>query len=153
MGRPSLMETQMARFLFPSACLLAAVLACGQAAAADLVVVVRNVAHDKGAVKAVLYATPETFRKEDKALAVRSLPAQPGELSFAFDGLAPGTYAVVAYHDENGNGQLDRFLGMIPTEGWGLSNNPEVSGPPAFAPSAFAVTEGEPARTVIDLRY
>lgn len=142
----------MARILAP-ACLFAALLACGQAAAAELQVVVRQIAHGNGAVKAVLYASPETFRKEDKALAVRSLPAQAGELSFSFDGLAPGRYAVVAYHDENGNGQLDRFLGMIPTEGWGLSNNPEVSGPPAFEPSAFTVADGEPARTVIDLRY
>lgn len=138
---------------FLSAAFLATLLVGGQAAAAELEVVVRQIAHDKGAVKAVLYASPETFRKEDKALAVRSLPAQAGELSFAFDGLAPGRYAVVAYHDENGNGQLDRFLGMIPTEGWGLSNNPEVSGPPSFEPCAFTVAEAETARTIINLRY
>lgn len=123
------------------------------ASAAELEAVVRGVAHDKGAVKVVLYATPETFRKEDKALAVKTLPARPGEMSVAFAGLAPGRYAIVAYHDENGNGEMDRFLGMIPTEGYGLSNNPEVSGPPQFEPSAFDVAEAAPARTVIDLRY
>ncbi|MGE5476736.1 MAG: DUF2141 domain-containing protein [Bacteroidales bacterium] len=133
---------------------LAALLAWpGVSMAAELQVVVAPVAHDKGAVKVVLYASPETFRKEDKALAVQSQPARPGEMAFTFDGLAEGRYAVVAYHDENGNGQLDRFLGMIPTEGWGLSNNPEVSGPPQFEPSAFTVSETQPARIAIGLRY
>ncbi|WP_404386291.1 DUF2141 domain-containing protein [Caenispirillum salinarum] len=42
-------------------------------------------------------------------------------------------------HDENGNGRMDRFLGMIPTEGYGLSNDPAVTGSPAFADSAFPV--------------
>jgi uncharacterized protein (DUF2141 family) len=127
--------------------------AIGTAAAAELDVVVHPVAHDKGAVKVVLYASPETFRKEDKALLVRSQPARLGEMTFKFDHLTPGRYAIVAYHDENGNGQMDRFLGMIPTEGWGLSNNPEVSGPPQFEPSAFTVAEAQPTRLVIDLRY
>lgn len=141
------------RRLVLSATVLAALLAGPAVHAAEVQVVVRHIAHDRGAVKVALYASPETFRKEDKALAVRSLPAVAGELTFPFDGLAPGRYAVVAYHDENGDGQMDRFLGMIPTEGWGLSNNPEVSGPPAFDPSAFDVADGAPARTVIDLTY
>lgn len=133
---------------------LAAALAwSGAAAAAELQVVVRPVAHDHGTVKLALYSSPETFRKEDKALAMLSQPAVPGEMTFRFDGLAAGRYAIVAYHDENGNGKMDRFLGMIPTEGWGLSNNPEVSGPPQFEPSAFTVADAEPTRIEIDLRY
>lgn len=137
-----------------AAALLAAALVWpGAVLAAEIQVTVAPVAHDKGAVKVALYASPETFRKEDKALAVQSQPARPGELQFTFSGLVEGRYAVVAYHDENGNGQLDRFLGMIPTEGWGLSNNPEVSGPPQFDPSAFAVTEAQPTHISIQLRY
>lgn len=125
----------------------------GAILAAELQVTVASVAHDQGAVKAVLYSSPETFRKEDRALAVQSQPARPGELHFTFSGLAEGRYAVVAYHDENGDGQLDRFLGMIPTEGWGLSNNPEVTGPPQFDPSAVAVAEAQPTPIAIQLRY
>ena len=121
--------------------------------AADIEVVVRGVKHDQGAVKAALYSDPATFRKEDKALAVQGQPAQVGEMVFTFAGVAPGRYAVVVYHDENGNGKMDRFLGMIPTEGYGLSNNPEVSGPPQFEPSAFDAQDGEAARSIIDLRY
>lgn len=125
----------------------------GGAVAAELEVAVRTVAHDQGAVKVALYAGAETFRKEDRAVAVQSLPAKPGEMTFVFPGIAEGRYAVIVYHDENGNGALDRFLGMVPTEGYGLSNNPEVSGPPAFDPSAFDVGNGQPVRTAVDLRY
>lgn len=133
--------------------MLAVSFVCSTASAADIEVVVRGVKHDQGTVKVALYAGPDTFRKEDKALARDTQPAKAGEMVFAFAGVADGRYAVIAYHDENGNGEMDRFLGMIPTEGYGLSNNPEVAGPPSFEPSAFAVTAAQPARTVIDLRY
>lgn len=129
------------------------ILASTSALAADIEVVVRGVKHDQGAVKTALYSDPATFRKEDKALAVQGQPAKVGEMVFTFSGVAPGRYAVVVYHDENGNGKMDRFLGMIPTEGYGLSNNPEVSGPPQFEPSAFDARDGEVARSIIDLRY
>ncbi|MCR6633064.1 MAG: DUF2141 domain-containing protein [Magnetospirillum sp.] len=123
------------------------------ALAAELEVVVRGIAHDQGGLRVALYASPETFRKEKLALAVHTAPAVAGEMTVVFPDLAEGTYAVIAYHDENGNGDMDRFLGMIPTEGYGLSNNPEVSGPPQFTESAVAVGGPEPTRIVIDLRY
>lgn len=136
-----------------AAVVAACVLAAGSAAAAELQVVVEGVKHDKGAVKVALYVDPATFRKEDKALARQSQSAHVGEQVFTFDGLAAGRYAVVVYHDEDGNGVMNRFLGMIPTEGYGLSNNPEVSGPPQFEPSAFDVAEGAANRTKVELRY
>src|SRR3546814_5617415 len=70
-----------------------------------------------------------------------------------FKDLPPGRYAVLAYHDENGNGELDRRFGMIPTEGYGLSNNPKVMGPPSFEDSAFEVPAGEPTRVTLEMRY
>ena len=66
-----------------------------------------------------------------------AVPAREGTATSAFEDLEPGRYAVIAYHDEDGDGGMDRFLGMIPTEPWGLSNNIEVSGPPAFVDAAF----------------
>jgi len=40
-----------------------------------------------------------------------------------FPGVAAGTYAVSAFHDENSNGKLDRNFMGIPREGVGASNN------------------------------
>ena len=47
---------------------------------------------------------------------------------------------------------MNRRLGMFPTEGYGLSNNPVVLGPPSFADSAFDV--GTDAQAInVELRY
>ena len=53
-----------------------------------------------------------------------------GNLQTSFN-LEPGDYAVAIYHDENGNGQLDKRLFGIPKEPYGFSNNyrPRLSAP------------------------
>lgn len=38
-----------------------------------------------------------------------------------FSGVAPARYAVSAFHDENGDGLLQRTLGLWPSEGVGSS--------------------------------
>ena len=109
------------------------------ALAGELTVTLAGIAHDKGGIRVGLYDRAETFRKEDKAVAVLAGPATPGQASVVFADVPAGRYAVMAYHDEDGDGGLDRFMGMIPTEGYALSNDPEVSGPPAFDQCAFEV--------------
>lgn len=122
------------------ACVLAG-LAALPAAAAELAleVEVAGVKDARGQVRVGLYADPKTFRKEEHALAVKTAPAAAGAVRVRFDGLAPGRYAIMAYHDEDGNGRLNLRFGMFPAEGYGLSNNPKVMGPPAFDDSAFAL--------------
>lgn len=111
----------------------------GWAANDTLVVTLAGVQHAKGQVRVSLYADPKTFRKEDKAAAIQTVAPVPGETVVRFEKLPPGRYAIMAYHDEDGNGGLNRRLGMFPTEGYGLSNNPTVIGPPKFEDSAFDV--------------
>lgn len=120
--------------------------------AADLVVTLDGIAHAKGGLRVGLYDAPETFRKEDRSVAVLTAAAAPGRASVRFENLAPGRYAVMAYHDEDGDGGLDRFMGMIPTEGYALSNDPEVSGPPAFEECAFELP-ADGREIVVSLRY
>lgn len=125
----------------------------GAAAAEHLVVVLTDVAHKNGSLRIALYNDPEGFRDEAKALVLRDLVPQIGSISTTFSDLPEGTYGVIAYHDENGNGEMDRFLGMIPTEGFGLSNNPEISGPPQFDECAYRLEAGQSGRVEITLRY
>jgi uncharacterized protein (DUF2141 family) len=54
----------------------------------------------------------------------------------------PGTYALAIYHDENGNGKLDRNAIGIPQEGFGFSNNPSIL---MSAPSLKSVRFSAPA--------
>ncbi len=53
-------------------------------------------------------------------------------------------YAVVVYHDADGNGDLTRSPDGMPTEGYGFSNDaPTKFGAPAFDAVRFGVKPGE----------
>lgn len=117
-----------------------------------LIVNLNNIGEAGGNLRASLYREPESFRKEDRAVQVVSIPATKGSAQIVFDALSPGRYAVMVYHDENGDGKLNLRFGMFPIEGYGLSNNPKVMGPPKFADSAFEVGEQETSVN-ITLKY
>jgi uncharacterized protein (DUF2141 family) len=44
-------------------------------------------------------------------------------LKVIFKNIPKGVYAISLFHDKNGNGELDRNLFGVPTEGYGFSNN------------------------------
>ncbi len=117
--------------------------------AQTLAVHLHEVAHERGTLRVAVYADAKAFRKENQAFLTAEIPAAPGTQTVQFDNVPAGTYAVLAYHDEDGNGELNRRLGMFPAEGYALSNNPKVMGPPAFIDSAFEV--GEQATTEVDM--
>ena len=55
-----------------------------------------------------------------------------------------GTYAVVIYHDADGDSDFDRSAIGRPTEGFGFSNDaPARLGLPSFRSVRFAVTPGD----------
>jgi uncharacterized protein (DUF2141 family) len=111
------------------------------AIAADLEVTAHRVAPGPGEIRFILYRGADGFRHEDKAFKILSLRAGTASVSVMFRDLPPGHYAVMAYHDANGDQKLDLRFGMFPKEGWGLSNNPKVMGPPSFGASSFAVAD------------
>lgn len=79
-----------------------------------------------------------------------SVPARTSEQSIPITGIPPGTYAVMAYQDENENGELDRNLIGIPSENYGFSRDARGKfGPPSFEDAAIAVHD-EP--TVANVR-
>ena len=53
----------------------------------------------------------------------------------------PGTYAITAYHDKDGNRKLKKKWDFTPREPYGLSNNPEIKTRriPKFEEAAFQV--------------
>lgn len=122
-----------------TALLLLALMSSGLAWAEEgsIEVNLKNIRDDSGMLRASLYREADTFRKEDKALQVIAVPSVKGAARLVFNGVPPGRYAIMAYHDENTDGKLNLRLGMFPKEGYGLSNNPAIFGPPKFADSAF----------------
>jgi uncharacterized protein (DUF2141 family) len=87
----------------------------------------------------------------DPAALKRSVAA--GQASnIRLGGVAPGSYALAVIHDENGNGRLDKFMG-IPREGFGFSRNPRIRmGPPRFDEVRFDVA-GANVRQVVRMKY
>ena len=57
--------------------------------------------------------------------------------------VAPGEYALLVHHDENGNGRIDRNFIGIPREPIGFSNRYRPKGPPSYSRAAFFLEEGE----------
>ena len=121
------------------------------AAGSTLNLTINGVRDDQGVVRAGIYNSPDTFPKEGKAMARTAAPAKAGSVKLQFTDLPAGKYAVIVYHDENNDGQMDKRFGMIPIEGYGLSNNIKASGKPSFDQCAFEVPETQ--SQAIDLRY
>jgi len=120
----------------------------------DVSVTVTSLRNARGSVVACLTAKPVSFPDCSKDAASRHLaiPASAKAVQLDFGAVAPGTYAVSLFHDENGNGKLDTVM-MIPREGFGFSRDAKVRfGPPRFAAAAFTV-EGEPVKQTVRMRY
>lgn len=127
-------------------CLLSAGTATAQEA--SLTIIADGLTADSGQVVVSLFATEADFLK--RPLATKTAPAGSDRTAqVTFPGLAPGSYALSAYHDENANGELDTgFLG-IPSEPVGTSNNAKGSfGPPDFADARFELPGGPTTMTV-----
>ena len=79
--------------------------------------------------------------------------ASPGTVTVTITSVPEGTYAAQAFHDENGNGRLDRSILGLPKEAMGFSNDaPLHMGPPRFDAAAFDVS-GAVTRVAFSLRY
>ena len=64
--------------------------------------------------------------------------------------LDPGQYAIILFHDENGNGKLDKNALGVPTEPYGFSNNVRgFLGPPAFEEAIMEVNVGDKAVRIV----
>ena len=92
--------------------------------AASLAITITGAISAKGVIRIALCA-PDTGFPDCRTRVVRtaSLAIAQGSARAVFAGLPPGSYAISAFHDANGNGRLDTFAG-IPREGYGFSRNP-----------------------------
>lgn len=111
------------------------------ARATDLHVTIAGLDSDAGNVHVSVYDNPETFPKSKGMLREQVVKALAPMLDVTFASLAPGTYAVAAFHDENGNRKFDQGFFGLPLEDYGFSNNPMVIlSAPDFQESAFTIS-------------
>lgn len=144
---------QFARNLLVSLLPAALVFIAGYAHAAKIIVTIEGVRNDKGDVYVALFDKPDKFPDGDYSMRHTKRKARPGAITIVFDNLPPNTYAVGAYHDENGNHRLDtNFIGY-PIEGYALSNGIRaIISRPRFVDAAFIVGE-ENKQVSLHIRY
>jgi uncharacterized protein (DUF2141 family) len=136
-----------------AACVVFWLLLTGHAHAARLIVSIQGTRNADGYLFVALFSTPDGFPDGDYSIRHLKLKAAAETLTVVFDDLAPGRYAVGAYHDENNNGRLDTDFIGYPKEGYALSNGIRaVFSRPRFIDAAFPVT-GEDAHVTLRIQY
>lgn len=110
--------------------------------------VVKNISSDEGQILIGLYNSKAQWLGtpyEGKVGIIKD-----GTATVVFDAIPNGTYAISVFHDADGDGELNTFLG-IPTENTGASNNaPANFGPPKWDDAKFVV-KGNSVMQVIKL--
>jgi uncharacterized protein (DUF2141 family) len=126
--------------------LIAALLFALPATAATIDVHVANTAGGKGNVN-VAVCDRERFLKQ--CAYTGTVPARDGATVVTIKGVPAGTWAVLAYQDENANGELDRNLIGVPSENYGFSRDARGRfGPPSFDDAAMPVRDDTTTATV-----
>jgi uncharacterized protein (DUF2141 family) len=107
----------------------------------------------KGTLNCSLYSDAKSFPDGAGMKTVRAT-IRGAEATCAFEGVAPGTYAIAVLHDENANGKIDKSFFGVPTEGYGVSNNRTYAlSAPKWNESKFDFHAKEPASFRVSLRY
>jgi uncharacterized protein (DUF2141 family) len=127
--------------------------------ATELRITLEGIRSSQGTILIGLYDSLESFTRaialSDKdgflndpdrfaAVALRANPAMKSAV--VLTNLDPGPYAIILFHDENGNGKLDKNALGVPTEPYGFSNNVRgFLGPPSFEEAVMKVNADDKA--------
>ncbi|WP_452223206.1 DUF2141 domain-containing protein [Lacinutrix chionoecetis] len=101
----------------------------------DITVTIDNVKNDNGKVLVSLhdkstFMTPKNIQTSETKI-------ENGKIKVTFEDVVPGTYAIMAMHDENDNKAMDFDTNGMPLENYGMSNNPMSFGPPQYSDAKF----------------
>lgn len=129
------------------------VAAAAGASGGDIAVVVATVRNRNGEIICALFADAGSFERRVPIAKVVVHPVIPST-TCVFRGVKAGIYAVIAFHDENGNRRLDKTFFGRPTEGYGVSNNHTYAlHGPRFDESKFSFAGTGGYSITIHLRY
>ncbi len=123
-------------------------------AVAGIHIRVTGLRSSNGQVICTLFDSPGGYPSDDsRSIAQRIAPVKDRTADISFEGVRPGKYAFVMFHDENANGRFDfNALGM-PREGYAFSNNVRpLFSAPSFKAAAFDYPGGNLSLTIV-MRY
>jgi uncharacterized protein (DUF2141 family) len=104
--------------------------------ASTIDVTVGGVRSSRGQLLIALHDRAGSFPSQRSgAMATTRLPAGQRLLAATFRDVPPGSYALIAVHDEDGHGQMTKSRIGFPLVGFGTSNTPALLGRPWFRPA------------------
>ena len=118
-----------------------------------LTVEVTGFEEQSGEARLAVFGPGDSFPMEiEEAVYKEIKPVDSDPLVFTISSLSPGTYAIYAYHDKDGDGELDMHWYGPPSEKVGVSNNATgFAGPPSFDDASFELGS-EPLVLTLSLR-
>ena len=123
---------------------------------ATLTIEVKDLRNAKGQLIFGVFKSADGFPSEEgKSVAWEVRPAKRGSGGAVVftAALPPGTYAASVLHDENKSGNMDKGLGGIPREGYGVTNNPKPRFRAATFGEATFTLPPEGAKKTISVQY
>ena len=107
----------------------------------NVTVNIKEIGKRKGTIYVMLFKNEEGFPKEkDKAYKIGKVTEYGDEVSYTFQGVPLGNYALTFFQDEDGNGELDTNFMGIPKEPVGASNMIKF-GKPSYRKCVFVLGE------------
>src|SRR5215475_16006106 len=99
--------------------------------------------NNNGNVRCGLYNSAATFPKDGQQFQGVVAAIANQQATCVFTNVPPGTYAVAAFHAEQGETTMRTGMFGQPKEGYGFSRNATGTfGPPAFADAAYGYSGG-----------
>ncbi len=100
----------------------------------------QDIENDEGMLRIGLYSSSGDWL--EKVFKSKSSTIVGGKCDVVFENIPFGEYAISAYHDENDNGKMDKYLGFYPKESYACSNQaPANYGPPEWRDAKFKINK------------
>lgn len=123
----------------PALAALALAILPAAAMAETVTVTLTGVEARGGQILATLQTEGDFMQPRGTAHAAIQAPAQPGAVTIVFENVPAGAYAFSAFHDANGDYQMQREANGSPQEGWAMTNGTSLRATPTFAQVSFNV--------------
>ena len=119
-----------------------------QPAGTSVVEITFDVGAEDGAVMAALFDSEGAWDGGGAPVRAAMINVAGGDRVARFEGLPPGDYALRAFHDVNGDGQMNANPFGMPSEPYAFSNNAVGNMGPASWGRAHFTVSGETRQTI-----
>jgi len=110
--------------------------------AGNLSINIKGITSSQGNIVIGVLDGAKGFPSKREPVTGQIVKAQHPELNVVFNDLKPGKYAIVAFHDVDTSGKINRNMIGFPTEAYGFSNDARGKlAPPKFEEAAIVLDQ------------